>query len=173
MAYCQALVKLEKGFPLGVHILEDSTYVLVFSCFRSRSISPHLLHITALGGTVCWHGCVSKRDNASWQGFADEGQGVFPEKSCEPGDFRDGTAGFCVLGSGLVSGVFPPQRGSLLSVPHSFFSRMDVKSDRRCFLLFRCECIHFKGPFSCSQFEIKFEVSSCYQIARLAFYSHS
>lgn len=90
------------------------------------------------------------------------------------GDFRDGTAGFCVLGSGLASGVvFPPQRGLLLLVPHPFFSRMDANSDKRWFLFFTCECIHFKGPFSYCQFKIKFKVSSWYQITGLAFYSCS
>ncbi|XP_010155253.1 PREDICTED: serine/threonine-protein kinase Nek11-like, partial [Eurypyga helias] len=34
--------------------------------------------------TVCWPGCVSKRDSASQQGFADERQKVFPRKVCEP-----------------------------------------------------------------------------------------
>lgn len=122
MAYCQSLVKLEKGFPPGVRILEDSTYVLVFSCFRSCSISPHLLRIIALGGTVCWPGCVSKRDNASRRGFADESQAVFPGKSCEQGDFRDGTAGFWVLGVGLPLVLFSHPRGDRCCWYHIHFS---------------------------------------------------
>lgn len=40
--------------------------------------------------------------------------------SCDPGDSGDGTAAFCIVGSGLISVVFSPPQGItlLLSVPH-------------------------------------------------------
>lgn len=82
MAYCQSLVKLKKDS----HWVSVSWRVLpsclFFSCFKSCSIYPHLLHIIALSDMVCWPGCVSKRDNASQQGFADGNQKVFLGKVC-------------------------------------------------------------------------------------------
>lgn len=40
--------------------------------------------------------------------------------SCDPEDSGDGTAAFCIVGSGLISVVFSPPQGItlLLSVPH-------------------------------------------------------
>lgn len=58
-----------------------------------------------------------------WQckpGSFAKSQAVFLGMSCEPGDYGDGTAAFCILQSGLISVVFSPPRGItlLLSVPH-------------------------------------------------------
>ena len=122
---------------------------LFFSCFKSCSIYPHLLHVIALSDMVCWPGCISKHDKASQQGFADESQKVFAGKVCEPAEAwvlrRQGSC-FLYFGEwAYLSCNFPTLRGwMLLPAPDPASSRMDVNSDSRRFLLLRCECIHYK-----------------------------
>lgn len=119
MAYCQSLVKLRKGFPLGVCILEDSNFVLVFSCFKSCSISPHLLPIAALGYMVCWPGCISKCGNASQKVLLRARQCSWGcPVSLETMEMGQLLSAYCRVGSSLL--FFSPPWGItlLLSVPH-------------------------------------------------------
>lgn len=150
MAYCQSLVKLKKDSHWVSASQRIPPLCLFFSCFKSCSIYPHLLHVIVLSDTVCWPGCVSKCDNASQHGFADESQKVFPGKICEPAEARAlRRQGGCFLHCGewaYLSCYFPTLGGwMLLPVPDSASSRMDVNSDSRRFLLLRCECICYQA----------------------------